>query len=368
MPRKTSRGIRSPLSEEARRNIAQAVKAAAEKKRLAVEAEVREIKKERRVRVENKKDMNMHMDKEMNMDKDKDKVGNGNGNGNGEGGKRIAIDIVRMDEQNFSPTLFEPMQTGKDIDGFFSSANGIPRATNYMIIGDPGVGKSTVGMDILSDLNNKGYKVLFIMAEMTRIDLFGYVKRYPKFGNLPILFLTEYLDSNPKLVLEEAISEGYDVILIDSFAEVCESLREANSLSINQAEKWLIDTMIRNNLGENRGGFNTTFLCIQQVTKGGGFVGTNKLKHNTTGMLELRFDEGGKNSYMSFTKNRRGVVGVRMSFNLAVTGDVKYERGVEEVGVSVGVGKKPRKSGGVSGGDVDGDDEYSVFLNDMPEF
>ena len=304
MPRKTSQGIREPLSPEARQRISEAVRAAAERKRGESQqpqnSEVKEKKK---------------------------------------------VNIIKMDDQQFNPRLFEAMQTGTHIDPFFSTKSGIPRATNFLIIGDPGIGKSTVAMDILADLQKNGNKVLFISAEMSRIDLFGYVKRYPKFGQLPILFLGEYLDDNPKDIIEDTVSEGYDVVLIDSFAEVCESVKESNGMNSNQSEKWLIDLMVRNNLGDNQGTVNTTFLCVQQVTKGGVFVGSNKLKHNTTGMLELRFEEGGEKSYMVFSKNRRGTVGEKLFFNLKLSGNVSYERHVKKV--------EPE----------DEDKEYSHFLN-----
>jgi DNA repair protein RadA/Sms len=194
-----------------------------------------------------------------------------------------------------------------------------------MLIGDPGVGKSTVSLDILSDLALKGFKVLFISAEMTRIDLYGYVKRFPKFGEVDILFIGEYCDSNPKTVIEQVLLPGYDVVLIDSFAEVQEDIKEALKLSSSGSEKWLIDLMVSHNLGNNTMRKNTTFIAIQQVTKGGVFVGSNKLKHNTTGMLELRMDQDSGSSYMVFAKNRRGSVGKRMFYSLSASGDVEYD-------------------------------------------
>ena len=83
--------------------------------------------------------------------------------------------------------------------------------------------------------------------------------------------------------------------------------------------------MIRHNLGENDRKVNTAFLVIQQVTKGGVFVGSNRLKHNTTGMLEIRYDkdiEGA--SYLMFTKNRRGQTNKKLYYSLKETGDVGY--------------------------------------------
>jgi KaiC/GvpD/RAD55 family RecA-like ATPase len=235
------------------------------------------------------------------------------------------LELVRMKHQEFPDDLFVPMATGKPVDLLFTNDGGLPKACNFMLIGDPGVGKSTVSLDVLSDLALKGFKVLFISAEMTRIDLYGYVKRFPKFGEVDILFIGEYCDSNPKTVIEQALSPGYDVVLIDSFAEVQEDIKEALRLTSSGSEKWLIDLMVSHNLGNNTIKKNTTFIAIQQVTKGGVFVGSNKLKHNTTGMLELRADGETGSSYMVFSKNRRGSVGKRMFYSLSASGDVEYD-------------------------------------------
>ena len=235
------------------------------------------------------------------------------------------LELVRMKHQEFPDDLFIPMPTGKPVDLLFTNDGGLPKACNFMLIGDPGVGKSTVSLDILSDLALKGFKVLFISAEMTRIDLYGYVKRFPKFGEVDILFIGEYCDSNPKTVIEQVLLPGYDVVLIDSFAEVQEDIKEALKLSSSGSEKWLIDLMVSHNLGNNTMRKNTTFIAIQQVTKGGVFVGSNKLKHNTTGMLELRMDQDSGSSYMVFAKNRRGSVGKRMFYSLSASGDVEYD-------------------------------------------
>jgi DNA repair protein RadA/Sms len=274
---------RKPMSEEAKAKISESVRIAFEKKRLAsgVQTSVPEV-------------------------------------------LTVIPEAVKMQGMVFDPKLFEPIRTGKAIDILLSSAGGFPRATNFMMIGDPGVGKSTVAMDILSDLQLSGASVLFISAEMDRVDLYGYVKRYPKFGALDILFLGEYLDQNPKLVVEHMLRKGYDIVLVDSFVEVQDTVKEANGMSAGSTEKWLIDLMRQNNAGQNERALYTSFLCIQQVTKDGTFVGSNKLKHNTTGMMELRFEEDGTR-YIMFTKNRRGEVNKKMFFDLSSTGDVKYD-------------------------------------------
>jgi predicted ATP-dependent serine protease len=293
MARKQSTGQRAPMSPEARQRIAEAVRLAAERKRQDMGLPPVQPTAQR-------PQVNPSF-----VDR--------------------AIELVKMQDQHFSEDLFVPMPTGKAIDTLFTNDGGLPKACNYMVIGDPGVGKSTVTLDMLSDLAREGKKVLFISAEMTRIDLWGYVKRYPKFGEVPVLFLGEYLDANPKQVVEDSLKPGYDVVLIDSFAEVQEAVKESNYMTTGQSEKWLIDLMIVNNMGQNDTGTNTTFLAIQQVTKGGVFVGSNKLKHNTTGMMELRMDPDTGSSFVIFTKNRRGTVNRRLFFSLAESGDVVYD-------------------------------------------
>ena len=293
MARKESTGQRAPMSPEARQRIAEAVRLAAERKRQEMGLPPVQPTAQRQPVSP------VFVDR--------------------------AIELVKMQDQHFSEDLFVPMPTGKAIDTLFTNDGGLPKACNYMVIGDPGVGKSTVTLDMLSDLAREGKKVLFISAEMTRIDLWGYVKRYPKFGEVPVLFLGEYLDANPKQVVENSLKPGYDVVLIDSFAEVQEAVKESNYMTTGQSEKWLIDLMIVNNMGQNDTNTNTTFLAIQQVTKGGVFVGSNKLKHNTTGMMELRMDPDTGSSFVIFTKNRRGTVNRRLFFSLAESGDVVYD-------------------------------------------
>lgn len=240
----------------------------------------------------------------------------------------VAPESVKMSELSFDPDLFKSLKTHKPIDKLLSTEGGFPKATNFILVGDPGVGKSTVSMDILADLQNNGASVLFISGEMDRVDLYRYVKRYPKFGNLDILFLGEYVDENPKLIIETMLLRGYDVVLIDSFVEVQDTVAEASAMSAKKTEKWLIDLMRHHNMGLNDGNKWTSFLCIQQVTKEGVFLGSNKLKHNTTGMMELRFDKDGTR-YVMFTKNRRGEVNIKMQFDLSSTGDVKYDSEIE---------------------------------------
>jgi DNA repair protein RadA/Sms len=235
------------------------------------------------------------------------------------------VELVKMQNQVFAEGLFDLMETEKSIDLLFTEEGGVPKACNFMMIGDPGAGKSTIALDILSDLHQNGHKVLFISAEMTRIDLHQYVQRFPKFGAIDVLFTGEYFDNNPKDVIEKILTPGYDVVLIDSFAQVQSDVKEGLSISTNAAEKWLTNTMLSHNSGANEAGKNTTFIVIQQVTKDGAQLGTNRLKHAMTGMIELRKDPESGLPFAFFSKNRRGATNKRMFYSLVEGVNVRYD-------------------------------------------
>ena len=161
----------------------------------------------------------------------------------------------------FDPNLFRPMSTGRAIDAHFSSTRGIMRGTNYAIVGDPGVGKTTVMLDILADLHNRGQKVLFISGEMNSIDMYGYVKRYPKFGDLPILFMGDHCEENCLEVIEDVLIEGWDCVLIDSMAEIVNGVMDTTKgyMSSKKAESEILNLFERHNKAENIKEINNLF-------------------------------------------------------------------------------------------------------------
>ena len=208
--------------------------------------------------------------------------------------KRWKPELVRMNDVKFDDNLFVPMKTGKKIDSLLSGEGGLMKGTNFAFIGDPGVGKSTVMLDILADLQAKGQKCLFISGEMTSIDMYGYVERYPKFGQLDILFMGDYIEKDPIVVLKSVLAQGFDVVLIDSMAEVCVNIVDFHGGTFKNAESQVLNLLEKHNKAENIAKKNTTFLIIQQVTKSGEFAGSNRFKHMLTGMGHLKFTDGSR--------------------------------------------------------------------------
>ena len=239
--------------------------------------------------------------------------------------KKVEMKLVKMDNIKFNDDLFIPIKSKTIVDSLLSTEGGVFPGTNTVVIGDPGVGKSTVLLDLLAQYNKDGKKVLFISGEMNEIDMYGYVKRYPSFGQLPIMFMNDYTDC-PKEAVEQVLDQGYDVVLIDSWAEVTALVADQQNWARKKVESWLLDLLEKNNKANNQASKHTAFICIQQMTKQGEFAGSNRIKHMTTAMAALRFDGRGADAerYIEFSKNRRGSVGDKIYFSLHRGGCVDY--------------------------------------------
>lgn len=240
--------------------------------------------------------------------------------------------IVKMRDVQFYKDLFINFRTRTILDNLLCSYQGLPKGVNYMIIGDPGVGKTTIILDMLANIRKAqpSARILFISAEMNEIDLAIYVERFPKFGDLDILFIEGGFDEcgHSWQTVADTLDDGWDIVAIDSFHELQGIVKEEENVTNKRAESMLLSLIKQQNKAQNDRGVNTTFLTIQQVTKSGAFVGSNRLKHMITAMMELRLDNP-KNiysdRYITFSKHRRGDVGVKLYYNLSTTGDVDFD-------------------------------------------
>jgi predicted ATP-dependent serine protease len=237
-----------------------------------------------------------------------------------------------MRDVRFDKDLFINFRTRTILDNLLCSYQGLPKGVNYMIIGDPGVGKTTIILDMLANIRKAqpSARILFISAEMNEIDLAIYVERFPKFGDLDILFIEGGFDEcgHSWQTVADTLDDGWDIVAIDSFHELQGIVKEEENVTNKRAESMLLSLIKQQNKAQNDRGVNTTFLTIQQVTKSGAFVGSNRLKHMITAMMELRLDNP-KNiysdRYITFSKHRRGDVGVKLYYNLSTTGDVDFD-------------------------------------------
>lgn len=237
--------------------------------------------------------------------------------------------VQRYKDTTLEPTLFQPYKTGTALDLLLSSYVGLLKSFIYLLTGDPGSGKTTVVLDTLANLliMNPGVRVLFISAEMNKFQLASYMARFQKCENIEILYVKPNDARDNWDAIVTVLSTGYDVVAIDSVAEVENVIAEELGLSEKRAENRLLSLIEKQAQGCNDREVLTSFLLIQQMTKSGDFLGTNRLKHDVDGTVMLKCED--KNPYsprfIMFTKHRGGTVGERLYYNLATGGDIIYD-------------------------------------------
>ena len=168
--------------------------------------------------------------------------------------KSFKLKLTQLDDLNFSDDLFVPLKTNTPVDSFLSNDGGFLPGTNVMAAGAPGVGKTTVLLELLYKVRqaDPNKKVLFISAEMNQLDMARYLKRFPHWGTLPILFLSDYSDGDSQIAIEETLKQGWDLVLTDSYTEVNDTVKEESGMSRGKTEKWFLDLMTYHNKANNR--------------------------------------------------------------------------------------------------------------------
>jgi DNA repair protein RadA/Sms len=238
------------------------------------------------------------------------------------------VKLFRGSDLSFSDSLFKPFKTNTELDIILSTDGGLMPGVSLMFAGGPGSGKTTVVLDMLSRFTQQGYKSLFISGEMDEIGHYKYCKRMPQFGCVQTLFLKDYID-NVKEVIEYVFDQGYDVIGVDSIAEVLEMYKDQNGGTAKQAEIWYLKLQDKVKKGHNKGNYYTSFINIQQMTKSDEFVGSNRLKHLMESYCAIERSKDGLERSMHFEKNRDCDKDFKIFFSIYKDG-VHYAFGGEE--------------------------------------
>ena len=80
-----------------------------------------------------------------------------------------SIQIFKGSDLHFDPSILVPMRTDTIMDEILSTNRGLMPATNMIICGGPGSGKTTLVLDLLAELTEQGYSCLFVSGEMDEI-------------------------------------------------------------------------------------------------------------------------------------------------------------------------------------------------------
>lgn len=241
--------------------------------------------------------------------------------------QKETVQIVKLTDFNFPSEVFIPLKSGKFIDNLISKKGGTMPATISIVVGEPGSGKTTMLVDKMTGIerNNPGKKCLYISSEMNPIDNRELAEELPQLMNLNTLYMADYED--PKSALEQALDMGWDYVIMDSFMDVKDKIKDSQTkMNASTVETWLINLLVKHTKGQNDGKKYTAFDVIQHITKGGEYAGSTKLKHNTTAMMYVRIDEVTGQRYLVYVKNRRGDIRKKLYMVLdKVSGEINYD-------------------------------------------
>ena len=167
---------------------------------------------------------------------------------------------------------------------------------------------------------NHNKKCLYISSEMNPIDNMELAEELPQLMDIEGFYLADYED--PKKALEDILKEGWDYVIMDSFMDVKDKIKDSDGckMSSTAVETWLIGLLVSHTKGENDLNKYTAFDVIQHITKGGTYAGSTKLKHNTTAMMFVRIDQQTNERYLVYTKNRRGDINKKLYITLGEDG------------------------------------------------
>lgn len=254
----------------------------------------------------------------------------------------VEIKIYDPRTETVNEEVFHPYCTGKLKDTLVSKGVGLMPGTTIVYTGGPSVGKTTVALDDLynakltfiagckkvSDKKLAEGEFMYLSSEMKKIDLQSEQKEKAWMKEICAVLMNEYPENQYKALVEKVILHGYRMLVVDSFQDILECLVTFAHMTAGTATSFLLNLMSRANAGETTTGHATCILCIQQVTKGGVFVGKNSLKHNTTAMLEFKFDENKNYRYCEFTKNRRNgaMLYKKLFYSLNAANEVVYDQ------------------------------------------
>ena len=231
----------------------------------------------------------------------------------------LEIKLYNPGEEPVNEEIFVPYKSGKFIDNIMSESIGCMPGTTIVLTGDASVGKTTLALDTLRNIKNEFIATLkkkidistaekefvYFSSEMKRIDIQYEEGKKEWMKDFSSILMNEYPKEQYKALVEKVLLHGYRVVVFDSFQDTVSRLNSFCGMSLKEASQFILKCIEKANMGETTTGHNTCVLLIQQVTKSGVFVGAHNLKHDTTAMLEFKFNKEDNTRYCTFTKNRR---------------------------------------------------------------
>ncbi len=192
---------------------------------------------------------------------------------------------------------------------------GLVKGSLLLIGGDPGIGKSTLIMQLAESLSLKGQKVLYVSGEESASQLKLRANRLKVKGdNIYIKCETAFSQ-----IEDEIMKFAPDLIVIDSIQTIyCDDLSSAAG-SVSQVRE------LTNRLMNISKGKNITTIIIGHVTKDGAIAGPRVLEHMVDTVLYFEGESSMTYRVIRTVKNRFGSSNEIGVFEMTDTGLVEVK-------------------------------------------
>ncbi len=203
-------------------------------------------------------------------------------------GPVLLKDVVARDEDRLKTNI-------RELDRVLGG--GIVKGSVILIGGDPGVGKSTISLQVSNHLTNQGIGVLYVSGEESVVQTKLRAKRLGESGS-DNLYIVNQTDLS--LIVEYIRKLKPQVVVIDSIQVIFDSAISSSAGSVSQVREC---AGILTQLAKTTG---TSIFIIGHVTKEGTLAGPRVLEHIVDTVLYFEGDRFAIYRILRAVKNRFG--------------------------------------------------------------